>query len=472
MLGLGAPVALVTPWVAVFASCTSANRPISAANDATVADAPKDVTIVEVVPPPLDAPSSMNFCELPGSLVFGSGGYEALVAGGNANAPSLAWLTLPPGYCAHYFAHVPTVRQLRVAPGGELFVASPSTSTAGGAPSGLGGIVVLADDNHDGYADGDALPHEDGGPQTLNLFLDNDSSIQGLMFASGSFFYQNSTSILKLPYTTGQRTANGTPQTIANITIYEAPVHWPKTLDMADDGTIYVGNGGDQSDPCVTEIPRPFLGGILKIGDAGDGEGGTPVARGFRNPIAVRCQRGHNLCFALELGLDGSGSSGGREKLVPIRQGDDWGFPCCATQNVPLTDLGVDVAPNCSGVAPESVAFFIGETPFGLDFEPGVWPDPFNKSIFVVTHGEVGSWEGARVVTVPTQANGMPVPSSDLDGSTGLVPLATGWPQSSASQTQGRPSAIAFSADGRLFVGNDFDGDIFWIAPVGLAPDP
>jgi glucose/arabinose dehydrogenase len=238
---------------------------------------------------------------------------------------------------------------------------------------------------------------------------------------------------------------------------------------MADDGTIYVGNGGDQSDPCTTALPRPFLGGILKIGGAGDGEGGTPVARGFRNPIAVRCQRGHDLCFALELGLDGSELTGGREKLVPIRQGDDWGFPCCATANLPLA--GLTVTPNCTGVVQESVAFFIGETPFGLDFEPGVWPDPYKKSIFVATHGDVGSWEGARVVAVPTLGNGMPVRSSDLDGSTGFTEFATGWPQTSQPPTQGRPAAVAFAADARLFVANDQDGDIFWIAPVGVGGD-
>ena len=75
-----------------------------------------------------------------------------------------------------------------------------------------------------------------------------------------------------------------------------SPLHWPKPLDVADDGTIYVGNGGDQAEPC--DPAHPFHGGILEL----DGSpGGSPVAKGFRNPIAVRCPRGHNLCFAIEL---------------------------------------------------------------------------------------------------------------------------------------------------------------------------
>ena len=31
---------------------------------------------------------------------------------------------------------------------------------------------------------------------------------------------------------------------------------------------------------------------------------------------------------------------------------------------------------------------------------------------------------------------------------------------------QGRPTTLAFAPDGRLFIGNDTNGDIFWIAPV------
>jgi glucose/arabinose dehydrogenase len=464
--------------ISAFASCTDGTAVTSPAKDASVPtdaslhDARRDVNVIEEVAPALDGPVSHTFCDMPGSLVFRSGGSTALVAGGNADAPSLSWLKLPDGFCAHYFAHVPTGRQIRFAPGGELFVASPSTPTAGGAPAGLGAIVVLTDDNHDGYADGDVFPHSDGGSQSLNTFLSDSSvaSTQGLLFAPGFFYYQSGTSILRLPYATGQRAATGTPDTIANITIFETADHWPKTLDIADDGTIYVGNGGDQGDMCLpdTTLPRPFHGGILSIGGANDPVGGTPIARGFRNPIAVRCQRGHNLCFSVELGLDGSGSEGGREKVVPIRNGDDWGFPCCATTNVPYAGTP---SPDCSQVASENVAFEIGDTPFGMDFEPGSWPAPFSKNIFVATHGVVGSWEGARIVAIPTESDGMPVKSSDLDGETGLRDFATGWPQSSVTVTLGRPAALAFAPDGRLFLANDEVGDIFWMAPIGVGAD-
>jgi len=438
--------------------------------------------VQEVAPPPIDREAGLPaaYCDLPGSLVFGPNGGKTIVAGGK-ETPSLDWLTLPAGFCAHYFAHVQTARQIRFAPGGELFVASPSTGTAGGAPQGLGAIVVLFDDNRDGYADGDVFPHADSSSQDLDLFQSGAgwASTQGILFAPGYFYYQytsaspttssvGGTSIMRIPYASGQRAPSGTPEQVANITIYESFPHFPKTLDIADDGTIFVGNGGDEGQACNPSVfPIPFTGGVLSIGGAGDPVGGTPVASGFRNPIAIRCQRGHDLCFAIELGLDSSKGSGGREKIVPIRSGDYWGFPCCATANVPYYD--VIGTPDCSTVPTEPVSFVIGDTPFGLDFETGAWAAPYTNDIVVVLHGTVGFFVGARVVAIPTQANGMPVPSSDLGSST-FTNLATGWDD--GHQDHGRPAAVSFSTDGRVFIANDFTGDIFWIAPGSLPIKP
>jgi glucose/arabinose dehydrogenase len=410
-----------------------------------------------------DAPAG-TYCALPGSVTYCCGGETTTAPGGKGAAPSLGWVTVPDDYCVHYFAHVTEARQLRFAPGGELFVAAPSTPTAGGAVGGPGAVVVFFDDDHDGYADGDSLPHNDGTSQNLTVFT-YVTSVQGLMFTPGWFYFQNGTQIMKVPYAKGQRAIAGNAESVVDVSaangMYVSDDHWPKTLDMADDGTIYLGNGGDQAQDCDPDVfPRPFTGGILKI----DGTpGGSPVARGFRNAIAIRCERGKGLCFSTELALDGSECSGGREKLVPIRQGDDWGFPCCATANTPY-EL-VSGSPNCADVAQETVSFVVGDTPFNFDFETGVWPAPYTHDIFVTLHGAVGSWIGARIVAIPTQSNGMPVPSSDL-GTSSFVDFAKGWDD--GAQDHGRPAAIAFSSDGRAFIADDVVGNIFWVAPKTL----
>jgi glucose/arabinose dehydrogenase len=408
-----------------------------------------DAPAVDSIAPLPDA-TIANPCTLPGTVQFTTSGVVT-VSGGSPSWPSLSFLTLRAGFCAHYFATVGNARQIRFAPGGEAFVASPTQGTTGGGGGGLNAIVVLPDDNLDGVAD-----------STL-MFIGGMPATQGLLFANGYFYYQDGTApgiIRRMPYAPGQRAPSGVGEAVANITVYTSGIHWPKTMDIADDGTIYVGNGGDQGETC--DPTHPFHGGILKIDP--NNIGGVEVAKGLRNPINIRCVRGHNTCFALELAKDFSAAEGGREKMLPIHAGDDWGFPCCATQNLPYMDApqGTD----CSGVAAESNAFVIGDTPFGVDFEPGYWPAPWTGNAFVVTHGTAGAWTGARMIAIPMDpATGMPKPSSNTGGSdVGMSDFATGWDDGSLAH--GRPAAVAFSPDGRLFVANDNSGVIFWIAAM------
>ena len=210
--------------------------------------------------------------------------------------------------------------------------------------------------------------------------------------------------------------------------------------------------------------PRlPFHGGILKL----DGTpGGNPIARGFRNPIAVRCAPGHNMCFAVELTRDFSTPQGGREKILQIREGTDWGFPCCATKDTPFPDI--HPVPDCSMVQAEVDSFFVGRTPFDLDFENGKWPEPWDYQVYVPLHGAYGTWEGARIVAIDFNAmTGQVLPGSDILGpsSGAMKDFATGWVP---AHSHGRPANVAFAPDGRLFLGNDVSGDIIWIAPLGL----
>jgi hypothetical protein len=105
--------------------------------------------------------SSTRFCDLPGSVQYTTAG--KMRVDGGSGAEKVAFLEVPTGFCVHYFGSVANTRQLRFAPGGELFVASPTTGTTGGGLGGLAAIVILPDDDHDGTADApitflDSLP--------------------------------------------------------------------------------------------------------------------------------------------------------------------------------------------------------------------------------------------------------------------------------------------------------------------------
>ncbi|MGH7437247.1 MAG: hypothetical protein ACRENE_16345 [Polyangiaceae bacterium] len=393
--------------------------------------------------------------------------------GASTNLTDLAWLDLPDGFCAHFFASVASVRTLRFAPSGDLFAASPSAQTVGSALGGLAEIVILPDDNGDGVADG-AVVFLSRSASSLAKTVKGGASLwetQGLLFADGSLYFQDGSLIRRLPFEGSERRPAADPVTVIDMAavVQQATIHWPKALEAAADGTILVSNGGAQADPC-RRTPE-LTGAIFKLRP---NNSVSLVARGFRNPIAIRCEPDHPVCLAIELAQDFSDSVGGREKIVPVREGDDWGHPCCATRDEPFGQIRFhDTAgvPDCSKVAVEAATLQIGETPFGLDFELGSWPHPWRKRAFVTLHGAQGTWTGARIIALALDpATGLPLPASDLDnadgGPTNLLDFAVGWDD--GSREHGRPGPVTFSPDGRLFVGDDQRGLIFWVAPVGL----
>lgn len=426
------------------------------------------------------------FCTLPDSIIWTDGG-PGIVPGADASTPDMSWLKVPDGFCTHYFATVHQTRQLRFAPGGDLFVASPGWFTAGSYHyQGRGEVDVLPDDDHDGVADKIVpfFPNRDAGQPVI-------TETQGLMFANGYFYYEDvayegglptdTFYIRRVAFNAGDRKPSARVETVTTMSPQGTPPvryaadHWPKNLDIAKDGTIYVTNGSNQSEGCYspTSPQSTAFGAIFKIGDGG---ALSVVSRGFRNPIALRCESNHNVCFVVELALDGS-QGVGREKIVPVQQGADWGFPCCATTNVAYSQtkyLDTKGAPDCSGVTQESVSFIVGHTPFGIDFGPDGWPTPWNGRLFTMLHGDVGSFEGARIVAVPLDETGNLIAASEFDASSAanMLDFATGWFDEDAglSTTHGRPTAIAFAPDGRMFIGDDYEGLVAWIAPVTLHP--
>jgi glucose/arabinose dehydrogenase len=422
-----------------------------------------------ILPPRPDG----GWCEQPGAWVHDLDGGFHSVSG--LSGHDLSWITPPPGYCLRWFGHVGNCRQIRFAPSGELFVASPTQGTTSGGPQGQASIFVLPDDNNDGLADSN-MQWRGGLPST-----------QGMLFVDGGFYYQDGTQIMLEPYTPGDRAPKGTAAPVADISVangwYASGGHWPKTLDIAEDGTVFVSNGGDEGEAC--DLTRPMHGGIFALDSTGTG-GVRPIAKGLRNPIYVRCHHdGHNHCFADELARDYSTNVGGREKLLPIHEGDDWGFSCCAAENLPYSDIcetcgGAGVAPMassssmcqgfgqcsplCTGIQPESASFLIGDTPFGLEFIDSQFPPPWDHHVFIAPHGAFATWVGARVVGVAIDTStGLPPP-----GDAGVkADFLTGWDDNHLNPAHGRPTDLTVSADGRLFLSNDTSGDIVWIAPTG-----
>ncbi len=356
--------------------------------------------------------------------------------------PDLPLAGLPDGFCVRMYASgVASARVMAFAPNGDLFVTAPSVQVPGLAPPGLGQIVVLPDDNHDGLADGTVV------------FLAGLPTVHGLLFAGGYLYYTVDHAVFRVAYTQGARTYAGPPpEQVADLAAITPPNgRWTHTLAQAQDGTVYVSVGEYSSYTCP---PGPRTGVVATIAP---GAAPTVVAGGFRNPLFLRCDPAGTRCYAAELSDDGwDPATGvqGREKLVLLRQGDSYGYPCCAGAGASAPPGRAAGMTDCA-ITAELHAWALHDTPFGMTFEQGHFPAPWRNGFFVGLHGQFLSWQNTKVVWSPVDANGQP---------TGVWhDFLTGW-GSSRFGIHGRITDVSFAPDGRLFVTDDEGGKVYWIA--------
>jgi glucose/arabinose dehydrogenase len=330
---------------------------------------------------------------------------------------------------------------MSLAPNGDVFVTSPARPTPGGGGGGPGAIVVLSDDNLDGVAE-------------LHTFAEGLADVHAVAVRQGYVYFTTESAVFRTPYTMGmRRESSGMRERVFSFPSHEE-ARWTHGLDVRSDGTMFTSLGvWGSSRECSS---RPNQGEIFRVGSMGS----TRVAQGLRNPLYIRCHPTAPLCLAAELGDDRGPTWGALEKLIAI-EGDtqDIGFPCCITQGrtTPFNSGAFDCAAVTAGVA----TFKLQLTPFGLDWEPGLWPAPFHRGIFVALHGSFYSnpkWEGASVVFASTDATHKP--------SSEFMPFLLGFgPGGSPLE---RPADVVFSHDGRLFVADDRAGAVYWIAPDDL----
>jgi glucose/arabinose dehydrogenase len=337
------------------------------------------------------------------------------------------------GFCLRRFEMLAEPRALAFAPNGDLFVTEPSMFAPGGASGGAGAIYVLSDDNHDGVAE-------------RHVFLSDVPDVHGIAVGGGFVYYTTSASVFRVPYTSGQRASTATPENLNLPGEFGTGGRWTHGLARSQSGKILASRG--QYSQCGG-------GSSGSIYDVGMNRMDT-VTTGFRNPMYLRCHFQDEVCVAAELGEDQM--PGATEKILVIRPETDYGYPCCYRQNVPAAGQSV----SCSSITPEEVPFPIGDTPFGLDWERGVWSGNFRSSLFIALHGSFYTsppWEGAAIVWVPTDPTTHAPTGSPTELVTGFGP---------GGSELDRPSDVTFAPDGRLFFSDDLGGGVYWVAPVDL----
>jgi glucose/arabinose dehydrogenase len=380
-----------------------------------------DAQVQDNPPVPYDGSTEGTFCALPDNMPPG--------------------VAVPDGFCIRRYARIGHPRVLAFAPNGDLFVASPSNVGPGGTGPGVGAIMVFPDDNRDGLAD------------TPVRFLGGVDSVHGLLFDAGSLYYTLQIGVYRTGYTMGARMATAEHGASTRVADLSDSIRWTHTLARATDGALYVTMG--QHDNSTCPAPNPRVGSVLRIGE-GMPITGARTIDGLRNPMYMRCKP-WGACYAAELTHDAWDPYGGVEKLVQLREGDGYGFPCCIDRDRtwPGTPRGYD----CGRVAVSVQSYPLHDTPFGFDWAPSSWPAPYAGAFFVGLHGEVGSWRNTGVQWAPTDpTTHRPTRST--------VFFVTGWGRGAG--IQGRVADLTFAPDGRMFFSDDQDGAIYWVAPRSL----
>jgi glucose/arabinose dehydrogenase len=249
-------------------------------------------------------------------------------------------------------------------------------------------------------------------------------------------------------YAPGQR-QGGAPEDLGLPATFGTGGRWTHGLARSTSGQLFASRGVYAQ--CGGATPG---GEISSIGAAG---ALTTVAAGFRNPMFMRCHATDDVCAAMELGEDLA--TGATEKMVFLRPGTNYGYPCCYTTGTPAFGAG---GMSCGDVAREEATFPLSDTPFGFDWERGTWPAPFTNGIFVALHGSAYSsppWQGTAIVYAAAD----PTTHAPLQD---WQPFLGGFgPGGSALE---RATDVTFSPDGRLFFADDTGGAVYWMAPVSL----
>jgi glucose/arabinose dehydrogenase len=182
------------------------------------------------------------------------------------------------------------------------------------------------------------------------------------------------------------------------------------------------------------------------------------VTQGFRNPMYGRCHYRDEVCAIDELGDDGGGSWGAREKMLLLHESSNFGYPCCATTNMPAAGSSM----SCASITTEEAQMPLNDTPFGLDWERGYWASPYRGGVFVAKHGSFyssPSWHDVGIWWAPTNAA--------THAPSGAFTLLVDGFGTSTPQLR-RAADVAFAPDGRLFFADDTGGGIYWVAPDTL----
>lgn len=406
--------------------------------------------------------------------------------------PGNGGLTLPQGFCASVFAdNLGRARHLTVAPNGDVYVNTWSSSYTElkNAPGGY--LVALRDANRDGKAEmvqRFGPSHQDG----------KAGGGTGIAVHRDALYVEDIGKIVRYRLGGGKLVPEGKPDVILSG-LWTERGHIMHPFAITNDGVLYV-NSGSMTNSCQEKDrtlespgikPCPELSlhaGIWRYDANKTGQTFSPSERyatGTRNVVALAVNSDGTLYATLH-GRDHLGPHWPKlytmeqnnelpaELFTRIDRGDDFGWPYCyydpqQRKHVLAPEYGGDGGKAqgvCAQKKQPAFTFPAHWAPNGMAFYRGsTFPEKYRGGVFVAFHGShdrTPKQAGYLVTFVPFEST-QPVGRYE-EFATGFA----GTP-SPANRTEAthRPMGVAVGPDGALYVSDDVKGRIWRITYVG-----
>jgi glucose/arabinose dehydrogenase len=388
--------------------------------------------------------------------------------------PAGARPQLPAGFSAELVTtQLRNARVIRVAPNGDLFVASSMSNS----------VHVLR------------MPAGSAKPEKLTVFASGLHQPFGIAFyplgPNPQWVYvANSDGLVRFPYKNGDLAATGKAERL--VAGIPSAHHWARDIVFSPDGSrlfFSVGSGSNVAqdmfpDPHLVSTPEPRtinnLADWLKIRPAGaawdteelranvlsfdpNGKDMKIVATGLRNCSGMTIQPATRQLWCIVNERDELGDNTPFEYATHVVEGAFYGWPWYY--------IGGHEDPRHPGARPDlkskvtvpDVFMQAHSAPLQMVFYQGSnFPAEYGGSAFATMHGSWnrGKRTGYKVVRLLFDGSGKPTGEYE-DFMTGFV--------ISDAQMWGRPVGVAVAKDGSLYVSEDGSGTIWRVSYTGSA---
>jgi glucose/arabinose dehydrogenase len=341
----------------------------------------------------------------------------------------------PKGFSVTIFAtRVGNARWLRVAPNGDVFMAS----------SGDGRIVLLRDADGDGVA------------ETVTTFAGGFKFPHGMGFRDGAFYVADVRAIWRLPYRDGDKVATGQPQRLTKgPSLGVEGWHWTREIAFDSKGKLYLAIGANADVADSDPSPSATIQEVAADGTM------TIFASGLRNVVGMAVYPGTDELWGTVNERDKLGGGLPPDYLTRIRKGDFFGWPYAYVGPHPDPVYGRKRPDLVAKTKTPDVLFAAHSAPLAVVFYDGTqFPSEYRGDAFVAFHasGPYDKPDGYKVVRVKF-ANRTPVGGYE-DFVTGFM-FAGIYPP----RVWGTPAGLAVAKDGSLLIADE--GTIWRVAYTG-----